>query len=82
MCSGVGPAYRGDQLTENYGRYVFPISTPHSSILLSLPNNITSLRFLSETTPEYIFSMGSGVRWPSATILALCLPSNLRANTR
>ena len=20
MCSGVGPAYRGDQLTENYGR--------------------------------------------------------------
>ena len=39
----------------NASRYAFPISAPHSSRLLSLPRNITNLRFLSETTPEYIY---------------------------
>ena len=70
-----GPATMWSFSSVNASRYAFLISAPHSSRLLSLPRNITNLRFLIETTPEYIFSMGSGVRWPSATNLALCLPS-------
>ena len=30
MCSGVGPAYRGDQLTENYGSLFAPHPLLHS----------------------------------------------------
>ena len=77
-----GPATMMSFSSVNASSYSFPISAPHSSRLLSLPRNITSLRFLSETTPEYMFSIASGVRWPSATYLALCLPSNLTAITR
>ena len=42
----------------NASRYKFPISAPHRSRLLRLPRNITSLRFLRETTPEHCVCVG------------------------
>ena len=44
-----GPATMKSFSSVNASRYAFPISAHHSSRLLSLPRNITSLRFLSET---------------------------------
>ena len=63
-------------------KYALPISAPQTSRLFSLAKNMTNLRDLIETMPEYILSIGSGVRCPPATNLALCLPSCLTAKMR
>ena len=42
--------------------YALPMSTPQSSMLSNLARIIDSLKDLTETTPEKMFSIGSGVR--------------------
>ena len=42
MCRGVGPAHRGDQLTENYGRY----------LIVFLRSMICSVAVLAATNSE------------------------------
>ena len=63
-------------------KYTLPLSAPQTSRLFSLAKNMTNLRDLVETTPEYMLSIGSGVRCPPGTNPALCLPSCLTAKMR
>ena len=56
-------------------KYAFPISVAHSFRSFSSAKKRTILKPLKDTTPEYTLVNGISVLCPSATNLALCLPS-------
>ena len=91
--SNSGPAKMYSLSLVFASKYALPISVPHhhppphphpsqTSRMFISAKNMTNLRDLIDTTPEYILSIGSGVRCPPATNLALCLPSCLTAKMR
>src|SRR5688500_1536535 len=72
-----GPALIQTFSDVNASRYALPMSVPHTFNPLSSAKKRRIHNPCKDTTLEYTLPSGISVRCPSATSLALCLPSCL-----